>query len=161
VVDVWRVVSAGLILFCLSGCGRSTPSPAQHTRAAAYYEPGAFVGQCGSIGDAAVSAQLTGAQQVAANPLRCRWNGTAGTVVFEWYRGSPVDGHQPSLAAAGASRPITVASRHGLSWTSPDGCEAAVSSGGDDFVTWQVTGAPDPCVVATRLAELTLRKAGI
>ncbi|NQE85562.1 DUF3558 family protein [Nocardia terpenica] len=165
------VTMVGAVLV-VAGCGHSGGSPtaaAPASTAPVQAEPGASVGRCGSESDADLSAVtgLAGLRLVAQNPLRCSWEADGAgdySVVFEWFRGSPLDQRRTEVTL-GPPTAVQVAGHPGIVWTGARACEIAVGSGGADFIDWKITASsandqrPQPCSALEQLAATTLAKA--
>lgn len=161
----WSAALVGLVL-ALAGCDGSPgthadpPAPSSEWANSRDLAAGQFVGQCGSLADADVSATsgVADLHLVSSNPLRCHWQAPAGAAVtFEWFRGSPLTTHVPDDSGA-AKTPVTVAQHAGFSWQGAHTCEVAVESGGGDFISWSVAAPATSCAAAEQLTAVTLQK---
>lgn len=80
---------------CASGNGDDAGMPDALPRTSTAAQPGAFVGECGSLTDGEVyeRAGMSGLKPSSRNGIKCRWEADGGAryVMFTWYRGSPID----------------------------------------------------------------------
>ncbi|EHI41121.1 lipoprotein [Rhodococcus opacus PD630] len=167
-VRATRVVAAAVVL---AGCGsgdRSETAPAASAPTTSVSaQPGAFVGECGSLTDAEVyeRAGITGLAPVSRNGIKCRWEADGGEryVMFTWYRGSPIDRERSVAKGIGHEvHDLEIAGHRGFSSQNVGFCEVALGAG-SDFVHWLVrygtgTAPSDPCAAPTALGRLTLEK---
>ncbi|RZK95132.1 MAG: DUF3558 domain-containing protein [Rhodococcus sp. (in: high G+C Gram-positive bacteria)] len=159
--------AAVTLVGCGSGNGSETDPVASAPATSVSPQPGAFVGECGSLTDAEVyeRAGIAGLAPVSRNGIKCRWEaGAERYVMFTWYRGSPIDRERSVAKGIGHEvHDLEIAGHRGFSSQNVGFCEVALATG-SDFVHWLVrygtgTAPSDPCAAPTALGRLTLEKA--
>ena len=128
---------------------------------------GAFYGECGSVTDDEV-AQITGIQGLRVegkNGIKCRWAVGLEYVMFNWYRGSPID--RERMGSERIGRDVEQFEFEGRrAYTSrnaaPGTCEIGVEDHAD-FIYWVISyrSGPQPadvCAPARELAKLTIAR---
>jgi len=178
-VRITSLIATGAMVALLSGCVSSCSSGdsslsddvAPSTVPPRVSPLGPFFGECGSVGDAELTATVAVPQfaTVFRNSVGCVWEtGALGPIMsFSWYRGSPIGREMAGSGLIG--RPpeqIQVQGHAGfrgeLHGDGGDICEISVQFG-DDFFEWSVSygdqqPATDSCAAAMKLADLTISR---
>jgi hypothetical protein len=164
-----RMAALCVLLLTITACARIEGSP---TAADIAPKPtnaifGSFYGECGSVTDEEVT-QITAIEDLRVhgkNGIKCRWETGVQYVMFNWYRGSPIDRERTGSERLG--RDVDNFEFEGRrAYTSrnaaPGTCEIGVEDHAD-FIYWVISyrSGPQPvdvCAPARELAKLTIAR---
>ena len=169
VTPLGRLAALCGVLLTITACTRidGTPTAADTAPKPTNAVFGSFYGECGGVTDDEVAqiTEIQGLQVDGKNGIKCRWETGVEYVMFNWYRGSPIDRERTGSQRLG--RDVELFDFDGRrAYTSrnaaPGTCEIGVEDHAD-FIYWVISyrSGPQPadaCAPARELAKLTIAR---